>query len=186
MSKVDNIRELGKVFNERTQSLINVQTHWAIVKAIDWQNKTMTATPLVDDCDFYDVNLGVGAVHTKPVVGSKCLIGIIYNNAADAFLIQCEQIELLEVVDKSGFKMVLNNGKMTINGTNYGGLVNAIELKKQINKNTALLKKIQLAFQSWTPIPNDGGAALKTLASTFTAMQTADLTSIENPNIKHG
>lgn len=186
MSKGDNIQNLGNVLNERTQAMINVQTHWAVVKVVDWDVKTMTATGVVDDCDFYDVNLGIGAVHTKPVVGCKCLIGIINNNIADGFLIQSEQIEVIELVDKLGFKVVLNDGKMTINGDAFGGLVNAKELKEQINKNTALLKKIQSIFEAWVTVPNDGGASLKALSSGFTNMQTADLTNIENTKIKHG
>lgn len=186
MSKSNNITELGKVFNERTQALINVQTHWAIVKEVDWDKKTMTATGLVDDCDFFDVNLGIGSIFTKPIVGSNCLIGIINNNIADAFLLQSEQIELIELVDKTGFKIILNNGKMSFNGDAFGGLVNAKELKKQINKNTALLKKIQLTFQSWVPIDGDGGKSLKALVTNFTNMQTADLSTIENNKIKHG
>ena len=186
MSKSDNIQNLGNVLNERTQYMINVQTHWAVVKDIDWEAKTMTATGLVDDCDFFDVNLGIGSVYTKPVIGSKCLIGIINNNIVDAFLIQSEQIELIELVDKSGFKIILNDGKMTINGDAFGGIVNAKELKTQINKNTTLLKKIQLTFQSWVPVPNDGGASLKALVTNFTNMQIADLSNIENTKIKHG
>jgi hypothetical protein len=182
----DNITKLGKVFNERTQALINVQTHWAIVKEVDWDAKTMTATGLVDDCDFHDVNLGIGAVHTKPVVGSKCLIGIINNNIADAFMIEAEQIEQIELVDKSGFKVVLNDGKMSFNGESFGGIVNAKELKTQLDKNTEVLKKIQQAFQSWVPVPSDWGAALKTATTAFVNLQTANLNNIENDKIKHG
>jgi hypothetical protein len=182
----DNITKLGKVFNDRTQALINVQTHWAIVKEVDWQNKTMTATGLVDDCDFFDVNLGIGAIHTKPVEGSKCLIGIINNNIADAFLIEAERIEQIELVDKSGFKVVLNNGKMSFNGESFGGIVNAKELKTQIDKNTEVLKALQNIFTSWVPVASDGGAALKTASTAFVNLQTADLSGIENNKIKHG
>jgi hypothetical protein len=186
VSKGNNVQELGKVFNERTQALINVQTHWAIVKEVDWDKKTMTATGLVDDCDFFDVNLGIGCIHTKPVVGSKCLIGIINNNIADAFMIEAEQIEQIELVDKSGFKVVLNNGKMSFNGESFGGIVNAKELKTQLDKNTKILKAIQNVFTAWVLVPGDGGAALKTASAGFVNLQTANLNNIENDKIKHG
>lgn len=100
MKRGDNITELGKVLNERTKKLIDVQTHWCNVKSVDWEKKTMIATGLVDDLDFFDVNLGVGSVYKKPKVKTKCLIGIINNNIADAFLIECDEVE--EIVFKSG------------------------------------------------------------------------------------
>lgn len=100
MKRGDNITELGKVFNEGIKKLIDVQTHWCNVKSVDWEKKTMIATGLVDDLDFFDVNLGVGSVYKKPKVKTKCLIGIINNNIADAFLIECDEVE--EIVFKSG------------------------------------------------------------------------------------
>ena len=93
MKRGDNITELGAVLNERTKKLIDVQTHWCNVKSVDWDKKTMVATGLVDDLDFFDVNLGVGSIYKKPKIKTKCLIGIINNNIADAFLIECDEIE---------------------------------------------------------------------------------------------
>lgn len=100
MKRGDNITELGAVLNERTKKLIDVQTHWCNVKSVDWDKKTMVATGLVDDLDFFDVNLGVGSIYKKPKIKTKCLIGIINNNIADAFLIECDEIE--EIVFTSG------------------------------------------------------------------------------------
>lgn len=186
MSKGSNITKLGKLLNDRTKSLIDVQTHWCIAKSIDWSKKTMVATGVVDDCDFHDVNLGIGSINRKPTQGTKCLIGIINNNIADAFLLECEQIDIIEIIDKTGFKLVLNNGKMTINGDQFGGLVKATELTTQIKKNTDLLESIKNVFQTWAPVPNDGGASLKTASSAFSSMPTADLSNIENKNVKQG
>jgi hypothetical protein len=100
LKRGDNITELGAVLNERTKKLIDVQTHWCNVKSVDWDKKTMVATGLVDDLDFFDVNLGVGSIYKKPKIKTKCLIGIINNNIADAFLIECDEIE--EIVFTSG------------------------------------------------------------------------------------
>jgi hypothetical protein len=100
LKRGDNITELGVVLDERTKKLIDVQTHWCNVKSVDWDKKTMVATGLVDDLDFFDVNLGVGSIYKKPKVKTKCLIGIINNNIADAFLIECDEIQ--EIVFTSG------------------------------------------------------------------------------------
>lgn len=186
MKRGNNITELGKVLNERTKKMIDVQTHWCNVKSVDWDNKLMIATGLVDDLDFFDVNLGVGSVFKKPKLQTKCLIGIINNNIADAFLIDCDEIEELEITDKTGFKISLNNGLLKINGDVLGGIVKAKELKTQLDKNTLILQKIQEAFTNWVPVPQDGAAALKSLSSQFISLNRSDLSNIENNKIKHG
>lgn len=186
MKPGSNIIEFGKLMTSKTKKLIDVQTHWCIVKEVDWTKKTMTATGIVNDCDFFEVNLGIGSINRSPTVGTKCIVGIINNDTADAFLIECESVDEIEISDATGFKLVLKDGKMTINGENFGGIVNAIELKNQVDKNTALLEAIQNAFESWTPVPNDGGAALKGIASSFISLEVADLSNIQNEKIKHG
>lgn len=163
-----------------------VQTHWATVKSVNWEAKTMTATGVEDDLDFFDVLLGLGSINRKPSVGKKCLIGIVNNNAAAAFLIECEAVDEIEISDNSGFKLNLNNGQMTINGDALGGIVKAIELKTQLDKNTLILKNIQETFTNWMAVPNDGGAALKALSIAFTNLERADLEGIQNEAIKHG
>jgi hypothetical protein len=49
-----------------------------------------------------------------------------------------------------------------------------------------ILKNIQTVFNSWIPVPDDGGASLKALVTSFTSLQRANLGTIENPKIKHG
>jgi hypothetical protein len=186
LKKGSNIQELGNILNERTKSLIDIQTHWCNVKSVDWDKKLMIAVGLVDDLPFYDVNLGIGSIYKKPKLKTKCLIGIINNNLADAFLIDCDEIEQIELVDKTGFKLCLNNGLLTINGDQFGGIVNAIELKTQIDKNTLILEKLQEVFTNWIPIPQDGGSALKSLVTSFTTLGRANLSNIKNDKIKHG
>jgi hypothetical protein len=186
LKRGSSIIEFGKLLNQKAKAQVDVQTHWCTVKEIDWDKKTMTATGVEDDLDFYDVLLGLGSISRRPSLQSKCLIGIINNNPAAAFLIECEEIDSIEISDKTGFKLVLNNGYLTINGDQLGGIVDAIELKKQVDKNTELLKSIQNAFKSWIPVPNDGGATLKVNASSFTGLPTANLSNIQNKKIKHG
>lgn len=185
MKPGSNIQEFGRLFNQRGKSLQEVQTHWAIVKAVDWDSQTMTATGVVDDLDFHNVVLALGSIKKRPKTGGKCLIGIVNNNPAAAFLIDCEEIEEFEIIDGTGFKINLNNGLLTFNGDSNGGIVIATELKTQIDKNTLILQKMQEVFASWTPVANDGGAALKALVSEFVTLDRADLTQIQNNTVKH-
>lgn len=178
--------EFNKLIGQRIKELLPVQTVWAVCKSVDWESKTMTATGQSDSLDYEDVSLGVGWQYLKPKVKTICLLGIEENNPANAFLIDAFEIEEMELKDATGFKLHLKAGKLTINGDAYSGLVKAPELKQQLDKNTAILQMIQEVFTNWVAVPNDGGAALKTLAAQFTSLVRADLSNIENENIKHG
>lgn len=96
---MDGLDEFNKLLGQRIRELVPIQTTWAKVKSVDWDKKTMTATGLLDDLDFYDVLLGIGSQSRKPKVGTKCLIGIIANSS-NAFLIEADELE--EIVHKIG------------------------------------------------------------------------------------
>jgi len=182
MEKLAEFRDLLK---QKAKSQVPIQTEWVEVKSVDWEEKTMVATGQENGLDYDDILLGLGNTFRKPVVKSMAIIGII-NNSAAAYMIDCEEVDEIEIIDKTGFKWHLKDGQLTINGDAFGGLVKAPELKTQVDKNTAVLKAIQEAFTNWVTAPNDGGAALKALAGTFTSLQRADLSGIENETIKHG
>ena len=183
MSEVSKFIEL---LTQKARELTPVQTVWATCKSVDWDNKRMVATGQTDDLDYEDVLLGNGFEFKKPKVGTICLLGVIQNNTAAVFLIDAAEIEEYLITDEKGFKLHLKEGKLTINGDEFGGIVKAPELKTQVDKNTEAIKALQQIFNSWTPVPEDGGAALKSLVSTFTSKPTADLSNIENETIKHG
>ena len=59
------------------------------------------------------------------------------------------------------------------------------ELKTQLQKNVDALTQLQSDFTTWTPVPNDGGLALKTLLGTgFLTNQITSLTNILSEVIK--
>jgi hypothetical protein len=179
------LAEFKNLMTKKMQSHVPLQTEWVTVKEIDWEEKTMTAIGLLNGLEYHDVLLGLGSINSKPKIGTSALVGAIHNGAA-CFMISCEEVEEIEITDQSGFKVSLNNGLLLINGEQYGGIVNAKELKMQCDKNTLILEKIQTVFNSWTPVPNDGGASLKSLVNQFTGLNRSDLSNIENTKIKHG
>lgn len=177
--------EFKKLINEKMKSKVPVQTEWVKVSSVNWDEKTMVAIGENNGLEYFDVLLGLGSVNIKPKLDTLALVGSIHNGEA-CFMISCEEIDSYEIIDKSGFKLSLNNGLMTINGESFGGIVDAKELKTQSDKNTAILQNIQTVFNSWVPVPNDGGASLKALVTSFVSLQRADLSNIENTTIKHG
>lgn len=183
MSK--HLVEFRKLLTEKMKTKVPIQTEWVKVESVDWDEKTMTAIGENNGLEYFDVLLGLGAVNTKPKIGSLALVGAIHNGEA-CFMISCEEMEGFELTDQSGFKVALNDGLLLINGEEFGGIVNAKELKAQVDKNTLILENIKNAFGSWVSVPNDGGAALKALSNAFVSLETADLANIENITIKHG
>jgi len=183
MTKV--LAEFKNLMTEKMKSKVPIQTEWVKVQSVDWDDKTMTAIGESNGLEYFDVVLGLGAVNVKPKIGSLALVGAIHNGEA-CFMISCEEIEEIELIDQSGFKVNLNDGLLLINGEEFGGIVNAKELKTQLDKNTLILEKMQTAFANWVPVPNDGGASLKGLVISFVSLQRADLSGIENTTIKHG
>lgn len=70
----------------------------------------------------------------------------------------------------------------------YGGMAKIIELTAKLNTMENDLNAIKAAFTAWVVVPNDGGAALKAAAATWSG-QTLTPTvraDIENVLIKHG
>lgn len=108
---MDNLLELNAELNNMAKRHVKVQTCWATAKAIDWGKKTMTATAEIDGLDYFDVQLGVGSFYRKPKTGTMCLIGIIENQEAATFLIDCEELD--EVV------YTIADAELTINLSGY-------------------------------------------------------------------
>ncbi len=183
---MSGISEFSELIARKALELIPVQTVWAICKSVDWDNKTMVATGQTDSLDYEGVLLGNGFEYKRPKEGTICLLGVIQNNDAMVFLIDALEVEEYLITDKTGFKIHLKDGKLQLNGDEFGGIVKAPELKTQIDKNTEAIKQLQQIFNSWTPVAQDGGAALKGLIAQFTSRPTADLSNIENETIKHG
>ncbi|SHH75220.1 hypothetical protein [Flavobacterium johnsoniae] len=94
-----SVTEFNQLIAQKINEQIPVQTVWATVKDVDWENKTMTATGLIDDLDYFDVLLGIGDHYCKPIVGTNCLIGSV-DNSANTFLISASEVE--ETIFTSG------------------------------------------------------------------------------------
>lgn len=75
-----------------------------------------------------------------------------------------------------------------LNGGQFGGLVKVEALISKINALESDLNNLKTAFNSWVIVPSDGGAALKTIAATWSAQLITPLTAkadLENIKVKH-
>lgn len=102
---MNNLRKLKQTLGQQSKEGIPVVTAWCEVKEVDWNSKTMTATGIMDNLDYNEVLLGIGNLFLKPALKSKCLIGLIENNPAAAFLIDCEFVEAVEIKTDVNYKI---------------------------------------------------------------------------------
>jgi hypothetical protein len=141
----------------------------AKVDSYDSDAKTCDVTPVNGDCEIFDVKTQVQdgtGLELVPKIGSFVVVSFFSKDKG-----YVSQFGELEQVNIKGDKWAL---------------IKTDELKTQIDKNSLLLDQIKLAFNSWTPVTQDGGAVLKGLSASFVSLSTADLSNIENDSVKHG
>lgn len=76
---------------------------------------------------------------------------------------------------------------VTIAGGTNGGMPIGSKLKDEFNKIINEINKMKTAFSGWSPVNDDGGAALKARSLTFSSSQLSpvDASAISNDNVKH-
>lgn len=145
---MEKLAEFKRLLQQRAKAQVPIQTEWVKVKSVDWDEKTMVATGELNGLDYDDVLLGLGSHYRKPVTGSLATIGIIANSAA-CFMIDCEEVEEIEISDQSGFKWHLKDGKLLVKNEQ----ASLFEILKDL---AALLKQLKVSTPngpSGTPLP---------------------------------
>lgn len=180
-------KELDKQLNEFRKTGAIITT--AVVVAVDKTSHTCSVD--MDGLEIPDVRLRSVVKDSNPFVvypkiGSNVsLLPIGAASAGYYLVVAVEEVESVNIkIEEMTFAFDAEGIK--INGDAYGGMVNAKELKKQLDLNTKAIDVLQNALKTWVAIPGDGGYALKIIAAPFTALPLANLTKIENKNIKHG
>jgi len=82
---------------------------------------------------------------------------------------------------------IYGSAGLELNGNSFGGLV---KVSPTVNKLNAIENKINQLIgliSGWVPAAGDGGAALKTLLTTWASsiLVTTVVANLENPNVKH-
>ena len=169
---------------------VPIQNTWVTVTSVDWEAKTMDCIGISDDLEYYDVLLGIGSTYTKPVKDTKCLIGTIENKEASSFLIFEEEIEEYLIEDKSGFKWLLKDGNLTINGDNFGSIIKIEEIVKKLNAVENAVNQLKGDLNSHTHIvpqaPSGSTSSAPPTVPSTVNLNNTQVSEIENDKIKHG
>lgn len=177
-----------------------------IVDEVYKDTRTIDCTPIKEGAPLLGVNLQANQEATYglcvfPEKGSYVIVGFVADGAAGVVL-TTEKIESAEVVigdnsaiiDADGCRIKtanmsanINADDIIFNGGKLNGLVKIDDLTKRLNIIEKDINNLKKVFASgWTPVSQDGGAALKTAAlawsgSTLTETKRSDY---ENEKIK--
>ena len=142
------------------------------VSDINTTEMTCTCTPINGDAEFFDVLLNADADKGFTLIPAKNSVVIVQQTSqATAYV-----------------SMVSKVDQIYLAGDANGGLVKVQDLVSKLNNLESDLNTLKLIFSSWSPVPSDGGAALKLAAATWYAQQLTPTTvnELENLKVKHG
>lgn len=174
MSYQDKFKQ---AFDSKIQKASQAQLRWVKATTINWDEKTMDAMGIADELEYYGIQLGAGSIFLKPKPDAICLIGILEGQEAAGFLLSASEVEEITVEAKT---------LINLNGGTLGGLVKVSETVERLNVLEKDLNDLKKTLSGWTPIPNDGGAALKTALSSYAAasITVTKETDIHNEKVK--
>ena len=151
-----------------------VQTFPATVLDVDMTELTCTVQP-IDGPEIFDVRLKAAVTEVNdgmvqiPVVGTSVLCGLIGNDDNTCIVLAIDRVD-----------------QTLFNGGENGGLINIQTLINELNKTNDVVNAIKNSLTGWTPVGGDGGAALKTYASSqLTGKVVGDFSAMEDVKVKH-
>lgn len=184
MSDLRNIiRQLAQPDGETTALVCTVD-------AVDKTARTVDCSPINEGAPLLGVNLQANqgadfGLCLFPEIGSFVVVGFIADGAAGVVLLT-EKIESAEIVI-GNTSAVMDADGITFNGGDLGGLVKVEDLTNRLNLIENDINKLKTAFSSWIVTAQDGGAALKTAATTWfsSRLTPTQRDDYENSKVKH-
>lgn len=147
------------------------------VVSVDSDKLTCVVAPADENkADLTDVRLNaVSESQEKPIVclpkvNSVVLVAFIENNHDEAFVAMMSEVD-----------------EVRLRGDAYGGLIKWESLKADLDKVNNLVGAMKQAFTQWSPVSQDGGAALKAILSPqLSGKNLPTYTNITNEKVTHG
>lgn len=112
-----------------------------------------------------------GVLLLIPEVGSVVLVGSLTGDFRDLAVLSADRFS-----------------EIRLGGSTFGGLVKVTELVKKLNLLEKDINNLKTVVSGWTPVAQDGGAALKMALSSWTGSSLAETqqAELENSKIKQG
>lgn len=168
---------------EAVKSMIKPDLLIGTVDSFDSSNWTINLTlnigAKVEEVTIKSVLNGEDSgIFIEPVIGSYVLCGMVDGKLENLTAMVYSEIKSIKFAPTE--KLILRN-------EDFGGIVKASVAYQKDKELRDEINKLKQLIGGWTPVPNDGGAALKSiLASWSTQIPTAQQGDYENSNITHG
>lgn len=189
MNATTDREKVRKAIRSMVKDLAALPFAWATVKSVDEDKMTAVCKDMVTELEYYDVVLSLGSIIAVPSVNTTVLIGLTSGKGEASFIVWAEKIKTYLISLENGFKMQFNDdGTMTINGDGCGGILISKNTADKLNNLEKDVNNLKNVFTAWTPVAQDGGAALKTQVMTWESQQLTETKpkDLENDKIKHG
>ena len=154
----------------------------AVVNSVDIKGRACGCTVVEGHTEYELPTVKLMAVVddgilVEPVIGS--IVKIIFSELIEPFVAQYSEIETITIDARQTIKF--NDGT-------FGGVVKVAELVQKLNELENDLNTLKAAIASWTPVPSDGGAALKGVITNWSAqsLPVTAVNDIENTMVTHG
>lgn len=150
-------------------------------------------TAKIDTFEVPDIRLSVikggsdKGVLITPVVGSVVMVADLSSGELrELAVVGFTDVKFIDAKIGSS-KVHIADGIIEMNGGDNAGLVNVKELVARLNAVEQDINNLKTALSGWVPVPQDGGAALKTSASGWAAKQlvATKQSDIEDTKITH-
>ena len=164
-----------------------------VAGSVDTEEVTCTVLLSSDDADtptegvlLNAVTLDANGLILYPADGSNVWVAEI-DGPGKWGIIKCSDL-VKAVVTCGSAKLTITDGLIQLNDGSLGGLVEVAALVGKLNTLENDLNMIKTIFKAtWVPVPNDGGAALKTAAAGWAGSSLTDTVrgDIEDTKVKH-
>lgn len=170
----------------------NIYSKQCTVTAVDQSKRTCTCSPVDGGADILEVQLEADISinsNNEPIASDSkgffivpkvnSLVIVTFTNKTDAFISVWTEID----------EIIVKTLQFTFNDGAFGGLVKLSDLVDRLKEYEDLFTQLKTDFNSWTPVAQDGGLALKTILSTGFLTKTVPSSSVanfENDKIIHG
>lgn len=159
------------------------------VKDIDEAERTCTCSPVNGDADILEVRLQASMNSEKGFVlfpKKDSFVYVGFFNKHSGIVVLTDEIDKAEITIQNT-TMVMDQDGVVFNGGDNKGMVILDKIIDRYNKIENDINSLKQVLSGWTPVPNDGGAALKLAAATWYGqqLQTTNASQIENDKVKH-
>ena len=158
------------------------------VVSVNESERTCVVSTVQSDVEIKDVQLMACIDDGMLLITSvDSQVVVVFSKMNIPYISLYSQLDkVLYIVGDSSIEVTGDSIKF--NDGAFGGLIKIADLVSKLNTIEQDINTLKQVFSGWTPVSNDGGAALKTAAATWYAQTITETqkSDLENTNITHG